>query len=358
MITESAEEAKRLAQKLCDTNIERQKIERNIYEEALKRIAELHIEEDKVLVVDGKDWHPGVIGIVASRILELYHRPVLVLTVRNGVGKGSCRSIPAFNIYEALSAQSDLLIQYGGHKMAAGFSIEEENISAFRKSINEYAERLLTPEDCIPLLELEEVLPLEDIDLDFIRSLDLLEPYGCDNPKPLFGGQGVFVETTRRMGNERRHFKCQLTQNSGPVEAIFWNPGDKDPCQAGDTVNLVFEPEIHDWYGEHVQLICRDIETVDNYSLTRDFLVKIFIKLREILKDDKTLSVEEVHNDLMKSFAKETDFSTLCTALAVFEELNILYRFNRSGIDYYQRRIIKNKKLDLLSSSVYRKHRK
>lgn len=121
MTTDSMEEAESLAQKLCETNVARQTIERDIFDQARERIAELHMDKDMAFVVDGKDWHPGVIGIVASRILEIYHRPVFVITIRNGVGKGSCRSIPAFNIYEALSRQSDLLLQFGGHKMAAGF---------------------------------------------------------------------------------------------------------------------------------------------------------------------------------------------------------------------------------------------
>lgn len=357
LITESGVEAEQLAQKLCDTNIERQKIEREIYEEALNRITELHIENDKVLVIDGKNWHPGVIGIVASRILELYHRPVLVLTIRNGVGKGSCRSIPAFNMYEALGVQADLLIQYGGHKMAAGFSIDEDKISLFRKKINMYAEEILTPGDYIPVLELEETIPLDEITLDFIRSLNLLEPYGCDNPKPLFSIQNAFVETARRIGNDNRHFKCQVMQNNTPVEAIFWNAGECDPCCAGDTVNLVFEPEIHDWYGEHVQLICKDVQKAENFFLTRDFLVKIFVLLREILKEDTILSVGEVQAVLQEKTGKEVETGTINIALAVFEELTILYRFSKNGTDYYRRRIIPNRKLDLLSSSVYRKYK-
>lgn len=357
LTTDSSKEAESLAQKLCDTNVERQRIERDIYEEALHRIAELHIENDRILVVDGKDWHPGVIGIVASKILEMYHRPVLVLTVRDGIGKGSCRSIPAFNIHEALAAQSGLLIQYGGHKMAAGFSIVAENIPAFRKKINEYAEKILTLEDCIPVLELEEILPLSSVTIDFIHSLDLLEPYGCDNPKPLFASKGVFVETARRIGNDHRHFKCQLSQSDGPIEAIFWGVGETDPCRAGDMVDLVYEPEIHDWYGEHVQLICKDIHQVEDYFLTRDFLAGVFLKLRETLKGNVSISVLEVQNRLYEAFEEKYSREYLCAALSVFEELNILYRFSRNGIDYYQRRLM-NKKLDLLSSAIYRKYRR
>ena len=357
MTTESGEEAEALAQILCDTNIERQHIEREIYEEALQRIAELQIQDDLVLVIDGKDWHPGVIGIVASRILELYHRPVLVITVRNGVGKGSCRSISAFNIHEALEKMAGFLIQYGGHKMAAGFSIPAEKISEFRKRINDYAKEIITVDDRIPVLELEESLPLDEVNIEFIRSLDLLEPYGSDNPKPLFASFRVFVETARRIGNDRKHFKCRLSQNREPVEAIFWGIGDKDPCCPGDIVDIVYEPEIHDWYGKHVQLICKDIRPVKDYFLTRDFLIDVFVRLRELIPNSKSVAVFEIQNRLKRSFEGKYSRQCLCTALSVFEELNILYRFNRNGVDYYQRKVI-NKKLDLLSSSIYRKYRK
>lgn len=357
MTTESGEEAEALAQILCDTNIERQHIEREIYEEALQRIAELQIQDDLVLVIDGKDWHPGVIGIVASRILELYHRPVLVITVRNGVGKGSCRSISAFNIHEALEKMAGFLIQYGGHKMAAGFSIPAERISQFRKRINDYAKGIITVDDRIPVLELEESLPLDEVNIEFIRSLDLLEPYGSDNPKPLFASFRVFVETARRIGNDRKHFKCRLSQNREPVEAIFWGIGDKDPCCPGDIVDIVYEPEIHDWYGEHVQLICKDIRPVKDYFLTRDFLIDVFVRLRELIPNSKSVAVFEIQNRLKWSFEGKYSRQCLCTALSVFEELNILYRFNRNGVGYYQRKVI-NKKLDLLSSSIYRKYRK
>lgn len=357
MLTESGEEAETLAQVLCDTNIERQQIERTIYEEALQRIAELQLQDDLVLVVDGNDWHPGVIGIVASRILELYHRPVLVLTVRDGVGKGSCRSINAFNIYEALGAMSKFLIQYGGHKMAAGFSISAENIPEFRKEINLYAQNIIKEEDCVPVLELEEVLPLDELSIEFIRSLNLMEPYGSDNPKPLFASYGAFVETARRIGTDRRHFKCRLAETSGPIEAIFWGVGEKDPCHSGDIVDLVYEPEIHDWYGEHVQLICKDIHPVEEYFLTRDFLADVFIHLRELIQGNNSVPVLNVQNGLQKIFKEKYSRTCLCIALSVFEELDILYRFSRSGTDYYQRRIM-NKKLDLLSSSIYRKYRR
>lgn len=352
MTTTSMEEAEVLANRLCETNVTRQQIEREIYAEAQERIAELHIEKDMALVVDGKDWHPGVIGIVASRILETYHRPVLVLTVRDGVGKGSCRSIGAFNIYEALAAQKDLLLQYGGHKMAAGFSISEENIPEFRRRLNEYARARLTLEDCIPVLEVEESIPLDEVTIDFVHSLDLLEPCGADNPKPIFASTHAFVETARRIGVDRRHFKCQLAGEKGLVDAIYWGVGDNDPCHAGDVVDLVFEPEVHEWYGEHVQLILKDMRQEENHLLTRDFLVDVYRKLMSILQNAPK-PVREVHQLLVRKYG--LDEIGLGTALAVFEELEIVSRYSRNGEDFYQKRLVQ-KKLDLLTSSIYRKH--
>lgn len=352
LTTESSSEAEKLANRLCEINMTRQQIEKKIYEEARERIGELQIEKDPTLVIDGDDWHPGVIGIVASRILENFHRPVFVITVRNGIGKGSCRSIPAFNIYEALAANSDLLLQFGGHKMAAGFSIKKENIPLFRKRMNHLAAGILRPEDFIPVLNVEDTLSLDELSLDFIQSLDLLEPCGCDNPKPLFSTKGAFVETSRHIGQEGRHFKCQLSRNNDLIDVICWGTGAESPCQAGDVIDLVYEPEIHEWYGRHVQLICKDIKQEKVHILDRNYLVNVYRKLDSILRN-MPKPVKEVHYQLIGKF--DFDPIYLKMALAVFEELEIISRYSRNGEEFYQRRIV-HKRLDLLSSSVYRKH--
>lgn len=352
LITESQEEAETLAENLCAVNVQRQQIEHAIYEQAVKRIEELKAEQDMALVVDGKNWHPGVIGIVASRILEKYHRPVLVLTIRNGIGKGSCRSIPGFDIYKALQEHAEMLLQYGGHKMAAGFSIREERIPEFRKALNQYAKSVLTEEDCIPTLEVEEEIPLEKVTVDFIRSLELLEPCGCDNPRPLFSSNHLFIETTRRMGTDNRHFKCRVSGGDSDVDAIFWGVGAQTPCFPGDLVNIVYDPEIHEWYGEHVQLIGKDIRKNPHRELTRDFLVEVYKKINLILKNSPK-SVKDVHVLLQGKYGFEQ--MRLYTALAVFEELGILSRYTRNGEEFYQKRIIE-KKLDLKDSAVFRRN--
>ena len=359
MVTESRSEAVRLAEELCRINLERQSIEREIYKEALVCVERIRRPGDMALVVDGKDWHPGVIGIVASRILERYHRPVLVITVQNGTGKGSCRSIPGFDMYEALKSQKELLIQFGGHKMAAGFSIKEENIQRFRDSLNAYAKQRLTEEDCIPQLEIEQNMPIPEITLDFIRSLSLLEPCGCDNPKPLFASQSVFVESVRRMGAENRHFKCILSQNGASAEAVFWNPGEKDPCRPGEKVSIAFEPEIHEWYGEHVQMLGRDVKksaSSEAFSVDRDFLVDVFLKLREFVNGG-AMPVLEVQELLVEHFQRKYTGNKIKVGLIIFEEIGILSRYMRSGQEFLSYRPIREK-LDLTRSPTFCKYRK
>lgn len=356
LTTESMEEAEHLAEQLCGLNTERQATERAIFEEALKRLAVIHHENDMALVVDGKSWHPGVIGIVASRILERMHRPTLVITVHEGIGKGSCRSIPGFNIYEALSAQKEWLLQFGGHPMAAGFSIKEENIPRFREKLNEYAAQRITKQDCILRLEIEQYMPLPEVQLAFIQSLALLEPCGCENPRPLFASRGVYVESSRHMGADQRHFKCLLSQDGVSTEAVFWNPGE-DPCRTGEMVSIAYEPEIHEWYGEHVQLIGKDIqpfEEAENGWMDRDFLAEIFLQTRTILAAGPQ-PTEQVQRQLHIYFAHRHPEHKIKLGLTVLEELGILTKYSHGADLYFQYQAVRNK-LDLCRSPTFCKY--
>lgn len=351
--TNTEAQAEQLARKLCEANVERQRIERDIYDQALLRIEELNISDKMALVVDGTDWHPGVIGIVASRLLEMYHRPVFILTVRDGTAKGSCRSIPAFNIYEALAENASYLSQFGGHKMAAGFSLPAENIDDFRKHMESYAQEHLTLEDCVPVLDIEKSLPLTDLTLDFVNALDLLEPYGSDNPKPLFFSSSVFVESTKRIGQDRRHFKCTVSSRNEKLDLIFWGAGSTDPCRAGDTVDIVYEPKIHDWYGKHVQLIGKDMAPHGTERLDRDVLADIFVVLRDTIKG--SLPKDELRDMIHQNTSRLYSQDLIRISLQVFQELGILESYTDGKTTVMRRKIIHHK-LDLNTSSTYRKY--
>ncbi len=356
MLTDSAEEAERLATELCDLNVERQTIEREIFKEATARVEALSGEQDMALVVDGENWHPGVIGIVGSKILERFCRPTLMVSVRGDVGKGSCRSVPGFNIYEALKAHGDLLLQFGGHPMAAGFTIKKENIPLFRKRLNEYARERLTEADCVPQLELEEMIPLPEVTLDFIRALSLLEPCGSENPRPLFASVGLTVETTARMGYERKHFKCTLSFGQTETEAVFWNAGEDDPCRPGDVVAVAYEPEIHNWYGEKVQLVARDIRPAEETAvqLDRRFMILVYRLLRANLEKEPLTLAEAV--PFLKRFLSCSKEQAEA-GIQVFLEMGIMSEFEaEKGRSIRMNRL--SRKLDLEMSETYRLHRK
>lgn len=342
--------AKELAIQLCEINSERQKIEREIYENAKEVLNKIDLKNKKSIVVFGENWHPGVIGIVASRLLDTYNKPSFVITIKDGIGKGSCRSIPGFNIYEALKANSDILIQFGGHKMAAGFSIKKENIKLFEKKINDYANSKITDEDCMPIINIDQTILLSEVNLDFVKSLEVLEPFGCDNPKPIFVSKNVFVNTTRRIGVDNKHLKFTL---SNDIECIYWNCTDKNTCTSGQVIDVVYEMEIHDWYGEHVQLNCKDIRFSSKYKLNRDILVDIYSDLRKsnILKLNKENLIEYVYRNLNNVYDK----TIIELAISVFVELGILSILKKNGEIFYSFNII-NKKFNLENSKIYKKY--
>ena len=353
LISYSREKAEHIARNLCEINVKRQAVEKGIYEEAVQRLHQLNAEKADVMVIDGHGWNPGVIGISASRILEQYNRPVLMITIKDGVGKGSCRSIPAFDIYQALKAQESLLIQLGGHKMAAGFSIREENLPAFRKAINDYAARVLSPEDFIPELELEEYLPLRELTPRFIHELEILEPCGCDNPRPLFASKDLHVNYTRHMGKDNKHFKCMFEQDNISRQGIFWNTGISSPCRNGDIVSAAYRAEIHEWYGENVQLICKDIIIRPEPFLNRDKMVSFYLTVKRVM--DSESPIEEIQHQVADRLKPSFSFQEVELMFRVFEEIHLLNRRQRGNETYYQYQPAV-KKLDLYTSSTYCKY--
>ncbi len=353
LISYSREKAEHIARNLCEINVKRQAVEKGIYEQAVRRLHQLNAEKADVMVIDGHGWNPGVIGISASRILEQYNRPVLMITIKDGIGKGSCRSIPAFDIYQALKAQESLLIQLGGHKMAAGFSIREENIPEFRKAINDYAARVLSPEDFIPELELEEYLPLRELTPRFIHELEILEPCGCDNPRPLFASKNLHVNYTRHMGKDNKHFKCMFEQDNISRQGIFWNTGISSPCRNGDIVSAAYRAEIHEWYGENVQLICKDIIIRPEPFLNRDKMVSFYLTVKRVM--DSEGPIEEIQHQVADRLKPSFSFQEVELMFRVFEEIHLLNRLQRGNETYYQYQPAV-KKLDLYTSSTYCKY--
>lgn len=239
--TEDPARAEELARALCDLNRERQAVEQGICADALRQIEGLPDSERSALVLDSEDWHQGVVGIVASRLSEKYSCPSFMIHTQDGLGKGSCRSFGGFNLFAALEACSSLLEGFGGHELAAGFTIRKENIASFRDRMNGYVRAHCGKGVPVPALEIDAaVTDPADLTMDEAEQLSLLEPYGAGNPRPAFALLGARVESLQSVG-QGRHLKLQLSRGLCRFEAIFFSvTAEECGVRAGDRVDAAF----------------------------------------------------------------------------------------------------------------------
>jgi single-stranded-DNA-specific exonuclease len=248
-------EATPIAQSLDARNRERQKIERGIVEEVIGAVrAKFNPETDFVIVEGQLLWHIGVVGIVASRVLQEFYRPTIIIGGEGGEWRGSGRSIAGFDLAAALRECDDLLVRHGGHAMAAGLSIQAANLVAFRQRLNELARRALKPEELQPPLRLDAEVGLEEITLERLIELDLLRPTGQGNPSAQFFARNLAHQRPlQRIGAEKQHVKMWVTDGAGTHEAVWWGAGNGSlPVGHFD---LAFAPQINHFNGRRtVQL--------------------------------------------------------------------------------------------------------
>ena len=250
--------ADELAHEIQSMNTSRQKVETEIYEQALQKIAENpEIANDKIIVVDGEGWHQGVIGIVAAKIMEHFGRPAIVISIGEDEAKGSCRSIEGISIYEAIDAVSDCLTHFGGHTLAAGIGLKKEKIPEFRKRINDYVADKEMP---FAIQRIDLKINPSSVKLDLLSSLTCLEPYGAGNPQPYFGLFGVKIEEITPM-SDGKHTRLLVSKNDARIGAIFFGYAEKSfPFEKGDTVDLAVNLERNFYNGEtRVSVVIRGI---------------------------------------------------------------------------------------------------
>jgi single-stranded-DNA-specific exonuclease len=251
LLTEDEIEALELARTLENVNQERQSIETRILEEAREKIDNhMDLDEDRVIVISSPEWHPGVIGIVASRLVELYHRPCILIAEEGEEGRGSGRSIPGFNLFDALSRLSHKLLRYGGHEQAAGLAIKISEIGEFREEINALAKQLIKEEDIAPKLNIELELEEKDISLELAEQLELLEPFGFGNPKPVFMCRNLTIRKIQTVGGGDKHLRLSLNKKQKPLAAIGFNLGFcKEELDLAPALDLAFHLEVNRWQG-------------------------------------------------------------------------------------------------------------
>ena len=255
------EEADRMARDLCALNRERQNVEQTIYSQAEEMIARLPDRDRSALVLESSRWHQGVVGIVASRLSEKYSRPSFMIHLNGATGKGSCRSWGGFNLFAALESCKDLLLGFGGHELAAGFTIEEGNIPAFRERMNDYARSFRGGEAPVSVLDVDVAITHPSaVTLEELEALSALEPYGSGNARPVFCLLGATLLRTQNVG-QNRHLKLRLGKGSAQFDGIFFSTVAEDcGCKAGDRVDAAFYLQVNEFRGSRtVQLQMVDL---------------------------------------------------------------------------------------------------
>ena len=261
LLSSDEEAAVELAKVLNTENRARQKIESAITEDALSMIErDVNFKYHKVIVLANQGWHPGVIGIVASKIADRFYRPTILISLDGKLGKGSGRSIERFHLFEYLFRCRDVLSGFGGHESACGITIEKDRVSEFRDRINEEASRDVDESVFSPRLDIDMDVPLNMLSEDVINEIETLSPFGPDNPRPVLASRGLVVkDAPRQIG--KNGFKMWVTDNRITCEAVNFGKGSLDCPVAGSTLDLAYMPSINNWQGlQSIQLELLDIK--------------------------------------------------------------------------------------------------
>jgi len=355
LLAEEPSAAQELAANLESLNMKRHEAEQLIYDESVAMLkAHPRAPHLPVLVVYGTGWHEGVLGIVASKLTARYLRPSIILTKKGNTYKGSCRSVDGFNIYEALHASSDLLLAYGGHELAAGLTVTEENLSAFVEKINQfaYAQKQIFPKKRIDC----KLLP-GAVNLKLLDAIEILEPFGTENPSPVFGFFNVIIDQVTRMGEEGRHIRLQVHKENrtGSLKAVrFSDPN--FPYEKGDRVDLVCTLNRNLYNGVmSVSTVVEDIRpagAADADMVTGEQIFDriragtpltkeqaeyalpnrdIFAALYSFLRTRRPYDTQAYEFLLSKTAGKENNLCKTRVALIAMKELHLL-ELNQSGL--------------------------
>lgn len=262
LLTESREEAAMLAKELNAANVRRREIEKLIYEDAVRQIETRCCSDQRSIVLASREWHAGVVGIVAARLQNMYNRPVVLVAVgEDGIGRGSARSPEMFDMAAALGGCKDFLLRYGGHAAAAGLAIVEQYIEKFRSKFEEEAQRRLADVEAESKLSIDALVSLSEIDERLVKTLDLLEPYGCMNPTPVFCSCGVAIAPQSIRELRGSHLRLTVRQGPKMLNAIGFRMAHRIPeIRNASQIDIAFSPRFNTWRGEtSIQLLLKDL---------------------------------------------------------------------------------------------------
>jgi len=271
LLTEDTTKAKVLAKRLNEANRERQKIGNSTLKEVMSKIeSEINFKDHKVIVLNNENWHTGVMGIVASRISNRFYRPTILISTKDGIGRGSGRSIENFHLLEALMGCEDILKEYGGHKYACGLSILEENLDKFKKTINEIANNVLLPSDLVPYIDIDAEITLGSLDKGVVEDITNLQPFGKCNQEPIFCSRNLkLIRPPKILKNE--HIKIWVTDGSKDFEAIGFGLAKEDNIEIilkkCPEIDLAYTVSFNAWQGVNsIQLKIEDIRPSESFQ--------------------------------------------------------------------------------------------
>ena len=258
-LTNSVQEAEKITQRLNEYNLERQQIEKRIFDEVEEIIQKSEEKNLPCIVLEKENWHHGVIGIVSSKITDMYFKPSILMSIEGDIAKGSGRSIPGFDLHEALENCKEEIEQFGGHSMAVGVTVKKANFDKFKNKFEEYA-REKDISKITPILNIDEKITLKDITIKDIRDLELLEPFGEGNKPPIFQINNVKIDSIRSL-SQGKHLKMEIKDQNSSIQAIGFNLGNlANDYKIEDKINIAGTLEINNYNGrENIQINIRDV---------------------------------------------------------------------------------------------------
>ena len=361
LLCDDEDAARLMARELNKLNQQRKDIETQILSAAEEIVRDMRTARGgdlSTLVIAGDGWAEGVIGLTASKLVERYNLPTIILTTQDGIFyRGSCRSIPALHMKDALDSMRELFTQYGGHSQAAGLTIAAERVEEFSRRFDDYVRRKLSDDDFAPILNVDALINPAEITLDIAHEFDQFEPYGLGNPRPILACANVRGKSARALGKDGTHLSFVIpaaTTNLPNIRAIAWGMGNLAPLVESEPVDVAYEPSLDTWQGEvRIQCTVSSLEPVaaaDEFP-DREQLIVVYNFLRRARaytdRYDICALVKALNNQTGGNFSTYTFDS----AVKIFAELG-LFVGNRDGKTFDMPR--PQNKLELMNSRTFR----
>ena len=345
LLSENQEEAKVIAKELNEENDIRKNMETKMVDEANEKYKELRKDRGgdlSSIIVADEEWHPGIIGLAAARLLERHYLPTIVLSIQGEYARASCRSIEALHMKHTLDHFKDYFTQYGGHSMAAGFTMMTKDLEKFRNEFDSYVKQNLKEEDFIPIQKVDTFIHPAELDIKLAQEMEKIEPFGVGNPQPVFAYKNIRGAWPKAMGQDQNHLSFFIKSDSAnsDVRAVAWNKASFIPLIENERIDITFEPEINDFNDKvSVQCMTKTIEPSAEGGAfpDRETMISIYKFLWHCASDSeyKPYDICQFNVGFRKSeyAAKNPKLNstyTMLSAVQVFEELGLI-QFNSSG---------------------------